>query len=377
MMPVSRKNRSPIVAIGSGAFERILRCDGLLQLGSKHVVQQEESLGGSGLNYTLRLLAAGTEVLPILPIGNDPLGKLIRQNIAAAAEKIAFSSQLEKFLTPRQFFVPNVRTPRSTILINQSQTTVFSEKFAEGKDFRRHLEKRFHDIECRLGITPGAVMIGHIYSDKNNGDPHVPGECTRYIIECWQGKAPIFLNLGHSQIELGIGFWEEAFRQAAVIQMNVWEFKNLMKKEKRFPSLREIVEWFTDRRMNGIITMDRFGALGTYGDGRDGLIYCLPLLPPDRVMDPTGAGDAFAAGLTSHLNGKEVFTFDDFHKAMTEAEIWASFACTTYGGSGCCPDRAALGNFLQTIGGDDHTPVRIIEKKSVGPMLDMMDLMYR
>jgi sugar/nucleoside kinase (ribokinase family) len=377
MMPVSRENRPPIVAIGSGAFENILRCDGVLQLGGKHVVQQEESLGGSGLNYTLRLLAAGMEVLPILPVGNDTLGKLIWQNIVAAAEKIPFSSQLEKFLASRQFFVPNVRTPRSTILINQSQTTVFSEKFAEGKDFRRHLEKRFHDIECRLGITPGAVMIGHIYSDKNNGDPHVPGECTRYIIEHWQGKAPIFLNLGHSQIELGIGFWEDAFRQAAVIQMNVWEFKNLMKKEKNSPSLREIIEWFTDRQTTGIITMDRFGALGTYGDGGDGLIYCLPLLPPDRVMDPTGAGDAFAAGLTYQLNGKKAFTFDDFHKAMTEAGIWASFACTTYGGSGSCPDRAALETFLRDLGGNDHTPVRIIDKRSVGPMLDMMDLMYR
>lgn len=376
-MPVSKKNRPPVVAIGSGAFESILRCDVHLQMGGKHVIQQEQSLGGSGLNYTLRMLAVGIEVLPILPIGNDPLGKFIRESIIAAAEKIPFSPQLEKFLAPRQFFVPNVRTPRSTILVNQSQTTVFSEKFAEGKDFRRHLEKRFHDIEFRLGITPGAIMIGHIYSDKSNGHPHIPGECTRYIIDRWQGKAPIFLNLGHSQIELGIGFWEDAFRQAAVIQMNVWEFKNLMKKEGRAPSLREIIEWFTDRKINGIITMDRFGTLGTYGDGKDGLIYCLPLLPPDRVMDPTGAGDAFAAGLTFHLNGKKAFTFDDFRKAMTEAGIWASFACTTYGGSGCCPDRTALETFLQDIGGDHQTPVRIIEKKSAGPMLDMMDLLYR
>jgi len=376
-MQALKEKRPPVITVGSGAFENILRCDGALQLGRKHVVEQEESLGGSGLNYTLRLLATGMEVLPILPVGDDPLGHLIMESILAAIKKIPSLDRMQKFLTPRQFFVPNVRTPRSTILVNQFQTTVFSEKFVEGKSFRQHLEERFQDIEERLGIVPGAVMIGHIYSDKSNGHPHVPGECTRYIIDRWQGKAPIFLNLGHSQIELGIEFWEDAFRQATVIQMNIWEYKNLMKKEERFPSLREIINWFTDRKINGVISMGRFGALGTYGDGKDGLIYGQSLLPPERVMDTTGAGDAFAAGLTAMLTGKNDFTFPDFHKAMAEAGVWASFACTTYGGSGSCPDRPALETFLREIGGDYLTSVRIIEKESAGPMLDMMDLLYR
>jgi len=376
-MQALQEKRPPVITVGSGAFENILLCDGVLQLGGKHIVQQEESLGGSGLNYTLRLLAAGKEVLPILPVGDDPLGQLIRESILVAAEKVPGPERLKKFLAPRQFFVPNIRTPRSTILVNQLQTTVFSEKFIEGKGFRRHLEKRFHDIEERLGVMPGAVMIGHIYSDKNNGHPHVPGECTHYIIDRWQGKAPIFLNLGHSQIELGIDFWEDAFRQATVIQMNIWEYKKLMRKEERLPSLREIIDWFTDRKINGVISMGRFGALGTYGDGKDGLIYGQSLLPPERVMDTTGAGDAFAAGLAVALTGKKDFTFPDFHSAMAEAGVWASFACTTYGGSGSCPDRPALETFLREIGGDHLKPVRIIKKESAGPMLDMMDRLYR
>jgi sugar/nucleoside kinase (ribokinase family) len=370
-------NRAPIITIGSGAFENILLCDGALQLGRKHVVGQEESLGGSGLNYTLRLLAAGREVLPILPVGNDPLGQLIRESILAAAEKVPAPERLKKFLARRRFFVPNVRTPRSTILVNELQTTVFSEKFVEGKNFRRHLEKRFQDIEERLGIAPGGIMIGHIYSDKSNGHPHVPGECTRYIIDRWQGKAPIFLNLGHSQIELGIGFWEEAFRQATFIQMNIWEYKNLMRKGVHLPSLRKIIDWFTDRKINAVISMGRFGALGTYGDGKDGLIYGQSLLPPERVMDTTGAGDAFAAGLAAALAGKNDITFPDFRNAMVQAGIWASFACTTYGGSGSCPSVGELAAFRQDLGVNDEQQIKIVEKKSAGPMLDMMDRLYR
>ncbi len=38
-------------------------------------------------------------------------------------------------------------------------------------------------------------------------------------------------------------------------------------------------------------------------NGGDGPACCLPLLPPGRMMDPAGAGDAFAAGLTLQLNG--------------------------------------------------------------------------
>lgn len=376
-MQALQDNQAPVIAIGSGAFENILLCDGALQLGRKHIVAQEESLGGSGLNYTLRLLAAGREVLPILPVGNDTLGQLIREAILAAAAEVPAPNRLKKFLAPPNFFVPNVRTPRSTILVNRLQTTVFSEKFVEGKNFRRHLEKRFQDIEGRLGIIPGAVIIGHIYSDKSNGHPHVPGECTRYIIERWQGKTPIFLNLGHSQIELGIRFWEEAIRQATVIQMNIWEYKNLMKKEGRFPSLRKIIDWLTDRKINGVISMGRFGALGTYGDGKDGLIYGQSLLQPERVMDATGAGDAFAAGLATALTGKKDFAFQDFHNAMTEAGVWASFACTTYGGSGYCPRIGELAAFRQELGVNDGGQVKIIAKESAGPMLDMMDRLYQ
>ncbi len=367
---------SPVITVGSGAFENIIVCDGALQLGRKHIVRQEESLGGSGLNYTLRLLGAGREVLPILPVGSDVRGKLIRQSISAAAANLTAAPLLLKFLNPRQFFVPRLKTPRSTILVDQGQTTVFSEKFVEGKDFRRHLEKRFHYLEDELGVAPGAVVIGHIYSDKSNGHPHIPGECTRYIIEYWQGKAPIFLNLGHSQIELGIRFWEEPFRQVTAVQMNIWEFKNLMKTGGRLPSLREIIDWFKDRRINSVISMGRFGALGVYGDGKHGLIYGQSLLPPDRVRDTTGAGDAFAAGLVSVLAGKLSFSFDDFRRAIAEAGCWASYACTTFGGSGQCPGRQELDAFRKELGDDGATSVKIVDIKAAGPMLDMMDLLY-
>lgn len=375
-MPPRTETPAPVIAIGSGAIESIVRCDAPLQIGRKQIVRQEESLGGSGLNYTLRLLAAGYPVLPILPVGNDGRGRLIRDSISTAAGKITDRPELAKFLSPRKFFVSRLATPRSTLLVNQGQTTVFSEKFVEGNDFRKHLKKRFHDIEHGLGIVPGGVIVGHIYGDKSNGHPHVPGECTRFIIDYWQGKAPVFLNLGHSQIELGIAFWEDAIRKTSVMQMNIWEYKNLMKTAGRLPSLRKIIAWFRERRINAVISMGRFGALGVHGDGKDGLIYGQALLPPERVRDATGAGDAFAAGLASALAGSTSFSFEDFRVAMAEAGIWASYACTTLGGSGYCPDERELAAFRKELGAEDHNSIKIVDIKTAGPMLDMMDLLY-
>ncbi|MDI9570652.1 MAG: carbohydrate kinase family protein [Pseudomonadota bacterium] len=371
-----REPPAPVVVVGSGAIETIIHCEAPLRIGRKQIVRQEESLGGSGLNYTLRLLAAGHPVLPILPVGNDGRGRSILEAIIAAAGKIAGPPELARFLSPRKFFVPRLATPRSTLLVNQGQTTVFSEKFAEGKDFRKHLEKRFHDIEHKLGLAPGGVIVGHIYGDKSNGLPHVPGECTRFIIDYWHGKAPVFLNLGHSQIELGIAFWEDAIRKTSVMQMNVWEFKSLMKTADRIPSLRKIVLWFRERRINAVISMGRFGALGVHGGDGDGLIYSQALLPPDRIQDATGAGDAFAAGLVSALAGRASFSFEDFRAAMAEAAIWASYACATLGGAGYCPDRRELDAFRAELGAEDRHAVKVVNIKTAGPMLDMMDALY-
>ncbi|HQB13603.1 MAG TPA: PfkB family carbohydrate kinase, partial [Syntrophales bacterium] len=186
----------------------------------------------------------------------------------------------------------------------------------------------------------------------------------------------VFLNLGHSQIELGIAFWEDAIRKTSVMQMNIWEYKNLMKTAGRLPSLRKIIAWFRERRINAVISMGRFGALGVHGDGKDGLVYGQALLPPERVRDATGAGDAFAAGLASALAGRASFSFEDFRVAMAEAGIWASYACTTLGGSGYCPDQDKLAAFRKELGEENQNPIKIVDMKAAGPMLDMMDQLY-
>ena len=65
---------NPIIAIGSGNIENILELTGEIQIGHKHQVKIHEYLGGSCVNYSLRLISVGEHVFPIPLIGDDRLG---------------------------------------------------------------------------------------------------------------------------------------------------------------------------------------------------------------------------------------------------------------------------------------------------------------
>ncbi len=75
-------NKKPLIlVVGGGNSEEILILNSELDIGEKHKVETESLIGGSGVNYVMRLLTHGYDVFPILPIGKDAIGKEIRKNI--------------------------------------------------------------------------------------------------------------------------------------------------------------------------------------------------------------------------------------------------------------------------------------------------------
>ena len=51
----------PIITVGSGNVEYILEHDGEVELGKKHIIDSYELIGGSCVNYSLRLLTTGNK----------------------------------------------------------------------------------------------------------------------------------------------------------------------------------------------------------------------------------------------------------------------------------------------------------------------------
>jgi sugar/nucleoside kinase (ribokinase family) len=78
--------------------------------------------------------------------------------------------------------------------------------------------------------------------------------------------------------------------------------------------------------------------LGSYGAllfGADGTYFSAPSYPLEEVIDPTGAGDAFAGGFLGYLSTVEplangIYDPDDLKRAVVHGNITGSFACSDF-----------------------------------------------
>lgn len=79
--------------------------------------------------------------------------------------------------------------------------------------------------------------------------------------------------------------------------------------------------------------------LGSYGAllfGVDGTYFSAPAYPLEEVVDPTGAGDAFAGGFLGYLATVQPaatgrYAVDDLKRAVVHGNILGSFACADFG----------------------------------------------
>jgi sugar/nucleoside kinase (ribokinase family) len=77
---------------------------------------------------------------------------------------------------------------------------------------------------------------------------------------------------------------------------------------------------------------------GSYGAllfGADGTYFTAPTYPLEEVVDPTGAGDAFAGGFLGYLSNREpavdgCYSVDDIKCAVVHGNIIGSFVCEDF-----------------------------------------------
>ncbi len=128
-------------------------------------------------------------------------------------------------------------------------------------------------------------------------------------------------------------------------------------------SLSKIIKWLSENSITTVITLNRFGAIGNYKDGSDGIVIAWPL-DVGKVVDPTGAGDAFASGMISTLKGKKHFSFNEFISAIEVGRSWASYACTSLGASTNCPDKKTIDIYMRKKSGYSRNRLIEVTKKS-------------
>jgi sugar/nucleoside kinase (ribokinase family) len=305
-------------------------------------------------------------------VGKDLNGQLIRDEILDAAIQKGLPLEITQFIESDEFFIPGGRTPKTTVLVHRERRTIFSEVFSGSQATERHIHKRLKRLNRLLAGRHGSVMIGHITFDA---DKHRPGLITKMVIDAFHDKFLMFANFGNCQLDHGIDFWQADLKRIDLLQLNFEEIKKIFRQGNQFKSLHEIILWLRDHSITAVITLSKFGAIGNYKDGQDGLILAGPL-DMGKIVDPTGAGDAFAAGMIRRLRGKKDFKFQNFLSAIAEGRLWASYACTTVGACRDCPSRSRLNKYSQENEGLSQRHLEITEPANSEQMMNLIEKAY-
>jgi sugar/nucleoside kinase (ribokinase family) len=369
------QNNSPIVVIGSGNLEMLLHSpnNDSITLGAKHSVKVESIWGGSGVNFTTRLLSVGRMALTVLPIANDQAGKQIIHAMKSAAEEGCILDEIQKYWSNMSLFNSEVYTPTTVLLIHGTDRTVFRQEVKTGD---RYIKQMKNQIDKLFSIckTPSALMIGHVPCGSETSES--TAEVIDYLINKYKNKTLIYSVLGSSQLKLGWRFWEKHIRNnISVFQLNLSEAKFFFGDSGKPATTDNVLNKLRQMRVSAVLTVDKFGAIAIHSQSED-IYMALPVIDSADVLDSTGAGDAFAAGMASVLYDIGAgYTKYDFKQALAEGSRWASAACTIQGGAGRWPGKELAG-FIDRNERCRYNNVEIRTYHSLREILTFLDRVY-
>ncbi|NPA59540.1 MAG: carbohydrate kinase family protein [Epsilonproteobacteria bacterium] len=351
-----------ILIIGGANIEYILKSKEDIRKGSKNFVDVEELYGGSGMNYTSRLLAYGEDIIPLLFVGDDSIGENIYEKIVGYKSK----QKIQK----DKFFVPNLTTPRSTIIVEGNQRTILAQDLNTKNIFRSFIQERLKDIG-----DIQSLVIGHIHNDRVEINRDKNDLTTTYVIDFFSDKNTlIYANLGSTQLDYGFDFWIEYLKKIDILQLNIHELSSFIKDGKKL-SLYELINKIRELNISAVITLDQFGALGILKGHEEFLFVARAITNLSDFVDSTGAGDAFCSGMVSSLGGKKDFSIKEFKKAMGVGRSWASYACKSFGGANECPNKSVIEDFHEK--NIKENEVMIYKNENIRDILALLDSMLK
>ena len=140
-----------------------------------------------------------------------------------------------------------------------------------------------------LGLTEQDVVVI---------SPNAPDAMIKYAVECQALGVPYIFDPSQQIVRLDEQALTQGLTGAHALFVNEYEF-NLLQKHTRL-SADEILTQLSF----AVITMADAGSR-VYQNGV--LLSDVPAFPPERILDPTGVGDAFRAGfLKGYVNGLDL-----------------------------------------------------------------------
>lgn len=264
-----------------------------LAIGGKYFADSfAEKVGGGGANVSIGIARHGLKPFLVSDISSSPFDKIIEEKLLKEGVDISFCRKGEN-----EFNI-------SCILLSGSgEKTVISyetpnRRFVEKERLERVLDISENFYFANLQEVPLQERIGILKKIKNKG-----------------GR--IFSNLGVKDCRGDKKHLYEYLSYVDFIIQNTWEFADIVGVEKEKinfkKNLQEIFVKFAGKVL--IITDGKNGSYG-YVNGN---VYYQPAVEVVKIVDTTGAGDAFTAGFISGiLKGK------DIKKAMEMGAVYSA-----------------------------------------------------
>lgn len=254
-----------VVVVGDVATDVVAVLDGAPAPGSDRPATISTRGGGAGANVAVHLARLGTEVRMVGCVGNDPAGVGLVAELAAAGVR------------------PALRTVHGT-----STGTIVSLVEPDGQ------RSMLADRGANLALEPGDVALAHVRHLHLSGytllDPRPRAAGLAALAAAAAAGATISLDPASTAplAAYGVDRWLADTAAATVVLPNAAEARLLTGCADPADAARALA----GRHRVVAVKLGADGALWVSGD----VLVHRPALPT-TVVDTTGAGDAFAAGL--------------------------------------------------------------------------------
>ena len=209
-------------------------------------------------------------------------------------------------------------------------------QICDGKTFhwsgRYHLDMNVRDtLDTQLGV----------YGDFH---PAIPSEYLTNPLVFLANIQPdlqleVLLQVPHARLTVldTMNLWiattrpqlTEVMKQVDILLISEEEVRQYTEQASIVAAMRQ----FWDLGLQYVVV--KLGSYGALLFGADGTYFSAPAYPLEEVIDPTGAGDAFAGGFVGYLSTVQPgsdgrYDIDDLKRAVVHGNIIGSFTCADF-----------------------------------------------
>ena len=239
-----------------------------LAFGGKYVVDElYQCNGGGGANTAVSLARQGFNTYLWARLGNDAFGQQALINL----EKEKINTSLITFDAKR--------TPLSAVLLtkNGERTIITYRSNADQLEFTERVKKLMKNCQWftlfSLAYCPKENKIAFFKEAKKNGQK-------------------VFLSLHGKEYYKGYDYLKEYLTYTDALHLNAHELANIFK--QKVENLNLLKTNFSIK-LNIPLLLVSYDVKGGFAYTKDRIVH-QPIFKPKKLVDTTGAGDAFASG---------------------------------------------------------------------------------